>query len=149
MIDHKLLDVLHRASSLELFSLRTAIDKSIADPRRIIAIRQPLALGQSVRFLNPQIGDMRGWPITAMADRHVTIEQLNTRVVCKLPFAAIEPMPVTAGAQSRSPAPTKVAAPVQADFRRGDQVSFEDRYLQIHIGHIVRINPRTAIVDAS
>lgn len=146
MIDPKLLDVLNQASSLELFSLSTVIDKLLADPRRIIAIRQPLLLGQTVRFYNPQTGDLQDGRIRVMADRQVTIEQQNTRVVWKLPYAAIEPSLVRSGPKVGPSTSTKVTAPTRADFRRGDQVSFEDRYLQAHIGRIVRVNPRTATV---
>jgi hypothetical protein len=147
MTDPKLLDVLNQASSLELFSLSTVIDKLLADPRRIIAIRQPLLIGKTVRFFNPQTGDLQDGRIRAMAGQQVTIEQENTRVVWKLPYAAIEPSLVRSGPKVGPSTLAKVAAPNRADFRRGDLVSFEDRYLQVHIGRIVRVNPRTATVE--
>jgi hypothetical protein len=147
MIDPKLLDVLNQASSLELFRLGTVIDKLLADPRRIIAIRQPLLIGQLVRFFNPQTGDLQDGRIRAMADRQVTIEQQNTRVLWKLPYAAIEPARVRSGPKVGPSMSAKVVVPDRADFRRGDQVSFEDRYLQVHIGRIVRVNPSTATVE--
>ncbi len=147
MIDSKLLDVLNQASSLELFRLSTVIDRLLADPRRIIAIRQPLLLGQTVRFFNPQTGDLQDGRIRAMADRQVTIEQQNTRVLWKLPYAAIEPALVRSGPKVGPSMSAKVAVPDRADFRRGDHVSFEDRYLQVHIGRIVRVNSRTATVE--
>ena len=37
--DPKLVDALSRASSLELFQLSTIIERMLADPRRIIAVR--------------------------------------------------------------------------------------------------------------
>jgi hypothetical protein len=40
MHDVKLLDSLHNASSLELFRLSMLVDKLLADPKRIIAIRK-------------------------------------------------------------------------------------------------------------
>ncbi|WP_238137079.1 hypothetical protein [Variovorax sp. JS1663] len=33
------------------------------------------------------------------------------------------------------------------DFRCGEKVSFDDKYLQPHVGTVVRINQRTATVD--
>lgn len=50
--DPKLLDALGRASSLELFQLQTIIERMLADPRRIIAVRTHMHLGQTVRFLD-------------------------------------------------------------------------------------------------
>ena len=49
------------------------------------------------------------------------------------------------------PAPASVQPQVQElgpeDFRRGDKVSFTDKYLQPQIGTITRINQRTASVE--
>jgi hypothetical protein len=50
--DPKLVDALSRASSLELFQLSTIIERMLADPRRIIAVRANMHLGQTVRFLD-------------------------------------------------------------------------------------------------
>ena len=42
------------------------------------------------------------------------------------------------------PAPPK---PTRNDFRCGEKVAFEDKYLQTVVGTIVRINDRTASID--
>jgi FKBP-type peptidyl-prolyl cis-trans isomerase 2 len=39
------------------------------------------------------------------------------------------------------------ALPRRQDFRCGDKVAFEDRYLNTQVGVIMRINQRTATVD--
>ena len=145
MHDVKLLDALHNASSLELFRLSMLIEKLLADPKRIIAIRKQLILGQMVRYFDFQKGVFQEGRITAMGDRQVTIQEQGSRRAWKLPYAAIEP----AAKSEPGPRPTpQAAAPVRSDFHRGDQVSFEDRYLHTHIGRIVRINSRTATVEA-
>jgi transcriptional regulator GlxA family with amidase domain len=36
--------------------------------------------------------------------------------------------------------------PARADFRCGEKVSFDDKYLQSHFGLVIRINQRTATV---
>ena len=43
-----------------------------------------------------------------------------------------------------NPPPVK---PGREDFRCGEKVSFEDKYLQTQVGTVVRINQRTATVD--
>ena len=58
-IDPRLLDVLHQASSLELFQLSTLIERLLADPRRIIAVRKDMHLGQTVPFLDWRDGSLR------------------------------------------------------------------------------------------
>ena len=55
----KLIDALSRASSLELFQLGAIIERMLADPRRIIAVRTNMHLGQTVRFLDYRDGQMR------------------------------------------------------------------------------------------
>lgn len=40
------------------------------------------------------------------------------------------------------------STPTREDFRRGDKVAFEDKYLQTIVGTVVRVNARTATIDA-
>ena len=47
--DLELVDSLNNASSLDLFRLSTLIERLLADPKRIIVVRQYLILGQTVR----------------------------------------------------------------------------------------------------
>ena len=55
------------------------------------------------------------------------------------------------GKQNEEPpapaAPAGPPRPTRTDFRRGDKVAFEDKYLQTVVGNIVRINQRTATID--
>lgn len=37
--------------------------------------------------------------------------------------------------------------PARGDFRCGEKVSFDDKYLQQQVGIVVRINPLTATVE--
>jgi hypothetical protein len=145
--DPKLIDALNRASSLELFQLSTIIERMLADPRRIIAVRANLHLGQTVRFLDWRDGQMREAKVVALKDTQVTLHEVGTRREWKLPYAAIEP-PAPGAA---TPVPSQPAAPPprpsRNDFRCGEKVAFEDRYLQTQVGTIVRINQRTATID--
>ena len=146
--DPKLIDALNRASSLELFQLSTIIERLLADPRRIIAVRTNMNLGQTVRFLDWRDGQMRNGKVVAMKDTQVTLHEEGTRREWKLPYAAVEP-PLATGQPTAAPAPPK-PPPVTAsrnDFRGGEKVSFDDKYLQPQVGIVVRINQRTATVD--
>lgn len=60
------LDALSRASSLELFQLQAIIDRMLADPKRIIAVRATMHLGQTVRFLDWRGGQMREGKVVQM-----------------------------------------------------------------------------------
>jgi len=147
-VDPQLIDVLNRASSLQLFQLNTLIERMLADPRRIIAVRTNMHLGQTVRFLDWRDGQLRNAKVVAMKDTQVTLHEEWTRREWKLPYAAIEPPAANASAaRTQAAAPPPPPKPGRNEFRCGEKVSFEDRYLQTQVGTVVRINQRTASVD--
>ena len=150
MNDHRLIDALNKATSLELYKLRAVIDRLLDDPKRIIAIRAPLHLGQTVQFFDWQRQQMRAGQVVALRDRQVGVRDERSRVEWKLHYAAIEsPKDAPSGSggstQSEKTAPPR---PQRGDFRVGEAVTFDDRYLQTHVGTIVRINQRTASIDS-
>lgn len=146
--DPKLLEALSQASSLQLFQLQTIIERMLADPQRIIAVRTNMHLGQTVRFMDWRDGQMREGKVVQMRDTQVVLHEPATRREWKLPYAAIEPPP--AGAAPVHPQPPEAPSaplPQRQDFRCGDKVAFEDKYLNTVVGTIVRINQRTASID--
>lgn len=149
MTDTKLIEALSNASSLELFELSNIIDKLLADPRRIVAVRNKLNLGKSVRFMDWRTGEMRAGKVMAIKGDQVTVHEDGTRTQWKLSYAGIDPGDVDERLESELPPVIESAAlkPRRDDFRRGDKVSFTDKYLQPQVGTITRINQRTASVD--
>lgn len=95
-------------------------------------------------------GQMRLGKIVAIRDDQVTVHEEGTRSQWKLSYAAIDPGADSDRVESESPtiniqpSPQK---PGRDDFRRGDKVSFTDKYLQHQVGTITRINQRTASVE--
>ena len=150
MNDTKLIEALSNASNLELFELSRIIDRLLADPRRIVEIRNKLNLGKSVRFMDWRTGQMRPGKIVAIKDAQVTVHEDGTRYQWKLSYAAIDPGENSEQVERQSPT-INIHPPSQKpgrdDFRRGDKVSFTDKYLQPHVGTIARINQRTATVE--
>ena len=147
MQDAALIESLNRATSLQLYQLAALVDRLITEPRRIVAIRKDLHLGQVVRFYDARGDVMRLGRVVEMRDMQVTLQGTEVRGEWKLPYAAIEP-PVP----GEKPQPTSATAPstpkpTRADFQRGEKVSFTDRHLQVHVGIITRCNPKTASVD--
>ena len=120
--DPKLVDALSRASSLELFQLSAIIERMLADPRRIIAVRTNMHLGQTVRFLDYRDGQMRRGKVVALKDTQVTLHEDGTRREWKLPYAAIEPPAPTAAQAQPQPAPPAPPRPARNDFRCGEKV---------------------------
>jgi len=50
MQDAALIEALNNATSLELYQLGALVERLVTDPRRIVALRRDLHLGQVVRF---------------------------------------------------------------------------------------------------
>ena len=59
MQDSALIESLSRATSLQLYQLAALVERLITDPRRIVAIRKDLHLGQVVRFYDARRDVMR------------------------------------------------------------------------------------------
>lgn len=150
-VDPRMLELLNSASSMQLFELSTVIERLLTDPRRIIAVRVNLHLGQTVRFLDWRDGSLRDGKVLVMKETQVVLQDLRERREWKLPYAAIEPPPTDAGRTQQGaaaqPEPS-TPMPTREDFRRGDKVAFEDKYLQTVVGTVVRVNARTATIDA-
>ncbi|HEV6963782.1 MULTISPECIES: hypothetical protein [Roseateles] len=147
MQDAVLIEAMNRATSLELYQLAALLDRLMTDPRRIVAIRRDLHLGQVVRFYDSRRDTMRSGRITEMRDTHLTVHGTEVNAAWKLPYAAIEPPQRGAAPEPVAPPPPAPARPTRADFKRGDKVAFTDRHLQTHVGVITRCNPKTASVD--
>lgn len=149
MVSFRSASTLQQASSLELYQLSTVIERLLADPRRILAVRKDLHLGQTVRFMDWRDGSLREGKVVAMRDTQVTLHELRERREWKLPYAAIEPPQPNPAVhpQAAEPEPPQAPQPTRDDFRRGEKVAFEDKYLQTVVGTIVRINSRTATID--
>lgn len=149
--ERRLLDALGQASSLQLYRLQAILGRMLTDPRRIIEIRKQLHLGQTVRYLDLDSGQMRAARVVEMKDKEVLVQDQATLRHWRLAYAAVEPpMPgQTDAAQSAAPTapPVQPAKPQREDFQRGEKVAFEDRHLRTQVGVITRINQRTASID--
>lgn len=147
MQDATLIDALNNATSLELYQLASLVERLMSDPRRIVAIRKDLHLGQTVRFYEARHDRLLQGRIVDMRDTSLTVQATEYRGAWKLPYAAIEPPRPGTKTPAAPPAPS-APRPTRADFHRGEKVSFTDRHLQVHVGIITRCNPKTASVDS-
>ena len=149
MRDAVLIDALNNATSLELYQLATLVERLMTDPKRIVAIRKDLHLGQVVRIYDGRADVMRPARIVDMRDTQLTVQGIEHRFEWKLPYAAVEPPAPGQDTKPASPPPPQPepARPLRAEFKRGDKVSFVDRHLHARVGVITRVNQRTASVE--
>ena len=149
-IDPSMIEALEGASSLQLYQLKAIIEGMLTDPRRGLAARADLHLGQSVRFVDFRDGQLRSGKIIAFKDTQATVLEQGTKRTWKIPCVSMqgyteadrrdEPSPYVPPPE---PAPTPTKA---CEFQQGDTVTFNDRDSRAITGVVVRINRRTATI---
>lgn len=148
--DTTMIDALEGASNLQLYQLKSVIEGMLSDPRRGLAARATLHLGQSVRFVDFRDGQIRQGKIIAFRDTQATVLEQGTKRTWKIPCVSMEGCTDANrddGQTPYEPPPEPVAPPTPArDFQCGDTVTFEDRDGRNINGVIVRINQRTATI---
>ena len=148
--DPRMTEALQGASSLQLYQLKAIIEGMLADPRRGIAARASLHLGQAVQFVDFRDGQMRRGKIIAMKDTRATVLEQGTKRTWKIPCVAMQGYTdverQTEQALYEPPPEPATAATKAREFQRGDTVTFDDRDGRGVTGVIVRINQRTATI---
>lgn len=145
-----MIEALEGASSLQLYQLKAIIEGMLSDPRRSLAARTSLHLGQSVRFVDFRDGQMRSGKIIAFKDTQATVLEQGTKRTWKIPCLSMQGY---TDAQRHDadldyvPPPEPVApATTQRAFQQGDTVTFDHRDGRAVTGVVVRLNRQTATV---
>ena len=73
MQDAVLIEAMNNATSLELYQLAALIERLMTDPRRIVAIRKNMHLGQVVRFYDARRDKMLVGQVVDMRDTSLTV----------------------------------------------------------------------------
>lgn len=146
--DPQIIEALEGASSLQLYQLKALIEGMLSDPRRGIAARANLHLGQPVQFVDFRDGEVRRGKIIAMRGTQATVLEESTKRTWKIPCLAMKGFDAADRHDEQAPyepppEPVSVTTPGR-EFQRGDTVTFDDRDGRNITGVIVRVNQRTA-----
>jgi len=148
--DPRMIEALEGASSLQLYQLKAIIEGMLADPRRGLAARANLHVGQAVRFVDFRDGQMRSGKIIAFKDTQATVLEQGTKRTWKIACVAMQGYTDAERQEAQTryvPPPEPAATATKArEFQRGDTVTFEDRDGRSITGVVVRINQRTATI---
>lgn len=141
---------LQGASSIELYQMRALIDAMLAHSKRTIAARAALHLGQTVRFIDHRTGQVRLGKLIARHDTQATVLEESVRRTWKIPYVAIEGAINAPGGQPKAydPPPEPAMSQGRVEFKVGDKVTFDDGKRVALVGMIMRINRRTATLQA-
>lgn len=128
---HPMIEALEEASSLQLYQLQALIQGMLSDPRRGIAARASLHLGQPVHFVDFRDGQMRRGKIIAMRDTQATVLEEGTKRTWKIPCLAMQGYDDVDRQGEHAPyepppEPVRAASPAR-QFERGDTATFDDK----------------------
>lgn len=146
----RMMEALQDAPSLQLYQMRALIDGLLAQPKRTVAARAALHLGQPVQFIDHRTGQMRRCKLIARHDNQATVLEEDVRRTWKIPYVAIEGAPLApgSGAKPYEPPPEPAMPRGQSTFQIGDKVTFDDAKGTAQVGIVMRINRRTATLEA-
>ena len=143
---------LPQAESLDLYRLGYAIRALCNEPRRILAVRSRLHTGMVVRFFDDIDGVFRNGRIVALRDRDMTIDETDRNMRhTHMPYVAIDfdgQAPVEPEVVDQPRPGLDQNRVTRADFKVGDSVTFDDRRGMPLIGKIIRLNQKTATIQA-
>lgn len=138
-----LLSALNQASGFDLYRLRAAIDRTLADPKWVMAIQSQLQLGQKIEYFDAR--DNRLWPgqIMEFRKKEALVHNLETGVLWLIAYTAIN----LDGADVRI-RETPRRGLGRHEVAVGDIVGFFDHDKRQRTGCVVRLNDKTVSLVA-
>jgi hypothetical protein len=147
-IASRMVEALQDAPSMQLYQMRALIDVLLDDPKREMAARMKLHLGQAVQFIDHRTGQVRRGKLIARHDRQATVLEEDVRRTWKIPYVAIDSLSTEPGVQAYEPPPEPAAQTATVAFKVGDKVTFDDGKGVALVAMVTRINRRTATLQA-
>lgn len=137
------LEALNKASGFELYRLRAAIDRVLADPKWVQAIKQTLRPGQEVVYFDPRSNRQFTGKLIEFRTKGVVVHHRESGEHWLIPYAAI----------NLDGADVHIRNTTQQGLSRhevtvGDRVGFLDHDQQQRSGRIVRLNDKTVTLDS-
>lgn len=132
------LQALNQASGFELYRLRAAIDRVLADPKWIRAVQSQLRIGQEITFFDARANKLLTAEVLDFRKKEVLVRQLDTDERWLIAYTCINLDGADILIREQAPrglSPQSVAV--------GDTVGFLDREQQQRSGKIIRLNEKT------
>jgi len=138
-----LLQAMNQASGFELYRLRAAIDRVLADPKWIIAIRSQLRIGQEIEYFDARANKLRPAQVREFRTKEVLVREIDTGEHWLIAYTTINLDGVDVSIRDN---------PQQGLSRHevaiGDTVGFLDHEHRQRSGQIVRLNDKTVTLNA-
>jgi hypothetical protein len=129
---------LNSASAFELFRLRAAIDRVLAQPGWMDAVRSRLRVGQAIQYFDAGANRAQQGQVLELRRKQAVVLELATQKRWLISYAAIN----LDGADVEIREKPKQGLG-RNEVATGDVVGFLDRNLQQRSGQILRLNDKT------
>lgn len=133
-----LLDTLNQASGFELYRLRAAIDRVLADPKWTLAVRAQLHIGQEVEYFDARANRLCPGQILEFRSKEVLVRQIDTGQHWLLAYTAINVNRIDVGIREKSQHGLS-----RHEVAIGDTVGFLDQEHRQRSGQVVRLNDKS------
>ena len=137
-----ILDALKEASAFELFRLRAAIDRVLADPKWIAAIAARVRRGARIEFFDARENRLRSGLVLEMRRAHAVVLDVESATRVLIDYAAINLDGADVAIRER---PTSGLG--RQEIAVGDTIGFQDQDGQQRFGAVTRLNDKTVTLD--
>ncbi len=134
----EVIEALNQASGFDLYRLRAAINRTLADPKWIAAIRRALQIGQKVDYFDGQANRQCTGQILEFRKKEVLLLRLDTQQRWLVAYAAINLEGVDVLIRDN---PNRGLG--RHEVAIGDIVGFHDADQQPRSGKVIRLNDKT------
>jgi hypothetical protein len=134
----EVLDALNQASGFDLYRLRAAIDRTLDDPKWIVAIRKALRIGQEVEYFDSKDNRVCTGRVLELRQKSVLLLRLDTSQRWLMPYASINLGGVDATIRDKS-----LQGLSRHEVAAGDIVGFHDKEQRPRSGKVIRLNDKT------
>lgn len=139
-----ILDALNQASGFELYRLRAAIDRVLADPKWIAAVQRALHVGQRIDYFDARANRQCPGQILEFRKKEVLVRQLDTGERWLISYTSIN----LDGADVRI-REKQTRGLGRQEVAIGDTVGFLDKEQRQRSGQVIRLNDKTVTLISS
>jgi hypothetical protein len=137
-----ILEALRQATDFELFRLRAAIDRALADPHRVNATRRRVHRGQRVQYFDPRTNRVHDGLVLEMRNSTVIVQDAERTLHLQLDYAALNLDHADTVIRERGSVGLS-----RQEVAVGDDVGFQDRDGSQRRSIVQRLNDKTVTLD--
>ncbi|NQY65543.1 MAG: hypothetical protein HRT38_17890 [Alteromonadaceae bacterium] len=141
----EVIDALNNATGFDLFRIKTAIERMLDDPKRILELKQNLTIGQEIQYFEPDENRNIKASVTKFNRTRVSVKNIPDGAIWTIPYYFININEIDTNISNTN----KKAGLGRNEVKVKDKVGFIDRNNVERYGEIVRLNQQTVTLNCS